>query len=175
MIEMDRLKSIIKSPVTALVSITIILLALMFAGTKIQNDNVGQQIANMQFTGILSIITVIIFGLISEIYIKDNPEIYINYLQFLVYLAIFFSLTSFSMCTIAPVSKEPSTDKTLWDLPVSGLQWWGIISGSICLLLALFIYIFIELDQHMLKYLTYLSLVLSLLSLTISTEHKLRS
>jgi hypothetical protein len=79
------------------------------------------------------------------------------------------------MCTIAPVSKEPSTDKTLWDLPLSGLQWWGIISAIICLLLGLLIYIFIELDQRMLKYLTYLAVVLSLLSLAISTEHKLRS
>jgi hypothetical protein len=91
MIEMDRVKSIITSPLTVLGSVTIVLLALMFAGTKIQNDDVGQQIANMQFTGILSIITVIIFGFISETYIKDKPEMYLNYLQFLVYLAITFS------------------------------------------------------------------------------------
>ena len=172
---MERIKTILTSPVTALVSVTIILLALMLAGTKIQNDNVGQQIANMQFTAILSIITLIIFGFISETYIKDKPELSLNYLQLLVYLAMFFSLTSLSMCTIAPVSKEPSTDKTLWDLPLSGLQWWGVITASICLVLGFLLYKFVELDQFMLKCLTYLAIVLSLISLAISTEHKLRT
>ena len=68
--------------------LAIIFGALMYGGVKIQQDQKGEQISQMQFMGILTFVIVLLFAYISQQYINKYPDLAQGYLQLLVYLSL---------------------------------------------------------------------------------------
>jgi hypothetical protein len=89
---------------TILFVLAIIFGALMYGGVKIQQDQKGEQISQMQFMGILTFVIVLLFAYISQQYINKNPDLAQGHLQLLVYLSLFISLMSMSVSTTQKIN-----------------------------------------------------------------------